>query len=133
MEILGSVLLVMVIVLIFNTVLQKDINKEKERVNSLSDEQKNMLESTYYKDVEGLPDAVIQKGLIYELKRKDNEVIVIVMIYQNTFESIDINMQASEFDKHLLKVGDYVDVLLNISVDEDLEAKIVFDTNNDLC
>ncbi|WP_124098765.1 hypothetical protein [Ruminococcus sp. Marseille-P6503] len=111
-------------------IAKKDVKKDAERAASMTDYQKQTLIETPDVPAQGLLNAAVTQGIIYEVKRKGtSDVSLIVMFYnryypnlKNQFQHADICMKAEEFGAHCLKEGDYVKLLLN----EHKSPKLVF-------
>lgn len=100
---------------------KKQRKKDAERIAAMTDEQKQTLIETPDVPAQGMLNAAVAQGLIWEVKRKGaSKVSLVVMIYntyypnfREQFQSVDVNVKADVFDNMGLKEGDYVKVLLN--------------------
>lgn len=108
---------------------KKDKAKDEERISNLTEEQKKAILTTPYLGVQGLPNAVLAHGLIYEIPKMTNRKAALVVMFNNEYypngngiSHADINVSMKEFNEHNLKVGDYVKILLN----EDKFPKLYF-------
>lgn len=133
MEYLLYLLVAVVVCGVFGGVIyvlaQKDRAKDEERISNLTEEQKRAILTTPYLGVQGLPNAVLAHGLIYEIPKMTNRKAELVVMYNNEYypnvrgiSHADINVSMKEFNEHNLKVGDYVKILLN----EDKFPKLYF-------
>ncbi|GAB5082542.1 hypothetical protein Osc1_17150 [Hominimerdicola sp. 21CYCFAH17_S] len=99
----------------------KDIKKDSERVASMTEEQKQMLIETPDIPAEGLSNAIVTQGLIYEVKRKGSSKVSLVVMFYNRYypnfrdeiKHADVSAKVEEFDAHGLQEGDYIKLLLN--------------------
>lgn len=128
-------LIAVVVIGIFIGVVMIWAKKESKNlegyVANLTDEQKNELESTDIKWVEGKKNVWTQKGLVCNINEKNgNKVHVVVLWYNkviqndtlNKIQYADVNVKKAEADAHGLKVGDMV----NLYIDPEKSAKIIF-------
>lgn len=132
MEYLIAVIIVGAIITFFFVWAKKDKERLDGFLSSLSTEQKNKLEDTEIKSIEGKKDVWIQDGLICKVDVKnENNVALVVLWYNkviqnstfNQMQHADINMKKATFDEHKLKEGDFVKVY----IDPEKSAKIIFE------
>ena len=108
---------------------KKDEINDEERISNLTEEQKKILIETPYLEVVAMPNAALVHGLIYEIPKVTKTKASLVIMYNNQYypnmrglSHADINVPIEAFKEYDLKVGDYVNILLN----EDKHPKVVF-------
>lgn len=109
---------------------KKDRQNDEQRVQALTNEQKQRLISTPYQHAVGTKNGVLVQGLIYEIPKTTNSKAELVVMFYNEYYPnfqgqiihADVNMAINEFQQYNLRVGSYVTLMLN----EDKPAKIVF-------
>lgn len=135
LEFLGYLLAGIVVCGIFGGIIyilaKKEQSDLEEKLNTLTQEQKDVLIDTPYQEALDCPNGVIVCGMIYEMKEKSTGSFSLYVLYYNTYFpnfreqicNMSINVSAKMVGEHNLKSGDYINVLLN----EDKNPKIVFD------
>jgi len=128
-SILIGVVLIGIFIPIMCVLAKKSNEKTKERVMSLTEDQKECLTNTPYQSADNMPKAVVVHGLIHEVTNKTNSNVSLAVMYYNRYypnyrdqiTHLDVKMPLKTFEDNNLKAGDYIKVLLN----EDKTPKFV--------
>ncbi len=95
--------------------------KNDERVKKLTEEQKNLMINTPMEEVNDKNGSVIVKGFVSEIPKRGNKKSSLVVLYYNTyfpnglneFQWADLSASNEELDKHQIKEGSFVKLMLN--------------------